>query len=570
VLVDGVRMNAFGGGFDFAQLSLGDIERIEVVRGPQSALYGSDAIGGVVQIITRHGGPTSIDGAIERGSFDTTRATLSATGSRDALSWGASAERLTTRGFTGVAPATGETVVNDDHDLTNIGLSGGWRRGSATRARGTLRLTSTERGYPGPFGSDPLGNVPAIDRISRGTTDAILGSADVTHAWSERIVQRLAVETSDLDGAFVSAFGRSASGTRRTSIRVQNDFTLHPDLRVAAGLEYLRERARSSFITGSTAEPIPIRRRIAGLFAEGRYDSGDRAAVTAGIRLEHIRRSALEPDPYAFQPRPEFGTDSVRSANPKLSVSYFLQPSDRRARAWTRLRFNAATGIRPPDAFEIAFTDNPSLAPERSRSVDVGIEQAVAGGAVVVEVTGFYNRYDDLIVAVGRSFADASQFRTDNISNARARGVELQGTLRTAWGLEARLGYTWLDTDVLAVDGASSQAPAPFDVGQPLLRRPRHQGSLDLALTRDRLTLHATLGARGGVLDVEPSFGAFGGLYSVPGYATLDLGGQLRLQRHLRLFARLTNAFDRAYEEAFGFPALGRAFTMGARIATGR
>ena len=570
VLVDGVRANDFGGGFDFSSLPIGDIERIEVVRGPQSALYGSDAIGAVVQVFTRHGGPTRLDGTLEVGSFDTTRATVTAAGSHDAVTWGASAERLDTNGNTGIVATTGEDVVNDDHRLTNVSLSGGWRGDGATRIRGNVRLASSERGFPGPVGSDPAGTFTGVDRISRGTNDSLFVSASAAHGWTARFNQRLDVTASDLDGQFVSPFGRSVSETRRLSARLQNDLTVTPSFGVTTGVELLGERATSTFITDASAAPTPVRRRVIGLFGEARLTPGTRTTVTAGVRVEHIRRSALEPDPNAFEPRPPFESDVVVSANPKLSMSFLVRPPQAGRDTWTRLRLNTGTGIRPPDAFEIAFTDNPSLKPERSRSIDAGIEQAFGGGAVIIEATGFYNRYDDLIVAVGRSFADASRFRTDNISNARTRGVELMTSFRTSWGLDARLGYTWLDTDVLAVDGTSGSAPAPFSVGDPLLRRPRHHGTVDLILTRGSLTLHGRVAGRGEILDVEPAFGSFGGLYRSDGYTTVDLGTTVRLHRRAEVFVRVVNAFDRTYEEALGFPALGRSFVSGLRFATGR
>ena len=114
------------------------------------------------------------------------------------------------------------------------------------------------------------------------------------------------------------------------------------------------------------------------------------------------------------------------SANPKVSAAWFLGATDGN---YTKVRGSAGTGIRPPDAFEIAYTDNPSLEPERSKSFDVGVEQALFDGRGLVEATVFFNNYDDLIVATG-SFSGSSQYRTDNISNARARGVELAGTAR--------------------------------------------------------------------------------------------------------------------------------------------
>ena len=125
--------------------------------------------------------------------------------------------------------------------------------------------------------------------------------------------------------------------------------------------------------------------------------------------------------PIRSAPRPPFPAESDVSANPRLAVAWYLGPATPNA---TKLRASAGTGIRPPDAFEIAFTDNPSLKPERSRSFDAGIDQPFADGRVLVQATSFHNTYDDLIVAVG-PFDGSSRYRTDNISNARAQGLEL-------------------------------------------------------------------------------------------------------------------------------------------------
>ena len=572
MLIDGIRVNAFGGGFDFAHLPVADIERIEVVRGPQSALYGSDAIGAVVHIVTRHGGPARTEGVIEGGGFGTTRLALASSGSTGPWSWGAAVERLDTDGFTGTAPATGEIVTNDDYRRRDLSLSGGWRGERGTHLRGDVRLGSYERGFPGPFGSNPVGNFTGVDRISRGKNDTRLLSLGLVHPWTSRVHLQIQVAHSDLDGTFTSPFGRSDSETRRLSVRAQTDVALRDHLGVSLGLEVQRERASSTFITGATSNTIPVRRRVVGSFGEARIDAADQLFVTAGLRVEQIRRDPLEGDPNGFTPRPTFDAASEVSANPKLSLGYFLQPAAARSRSWTRLRFSAGTGIRPPDAFEIAFTDNPTLKPERSRSVDFGVKQALAGGAVAVEATAFFNRYDDLIVAVGRSLQDASQFRTDNIANSQARGVEIATLVRTAWGLDVRLTYTRLATKILAADRTGDQAPSPFQVGDPLLRRPRHQGSIDVRFTRRDVAAYAHLGARGRTLDVEPSFGAFGGLFpETPGYGVVDVGASVRsVWSDLELFGRVHNLFDQDYEETLGFPALGRSAIVGVRVATRR
>ena len=115
VFVDGVQANSVGGGFDFAHLPVANIDRIEIVRGPQSALYGANAIGSVVRIVTRRGGPTAIDGSVEGGSFGTARLTAATAGSAGAWQWGASGERLASDGLNGTAAANGQRVSNDQY-----------------------------------------------------------------------------------------------------------------------------------------------------------------------------------------------------------------------------------------------------------------------------------------------------------------------------------------------------------------------------------------------------------------------------------------------------------------------
>ena len=259
------------------------------------------------------------------------------------------------------------------------------------------------------------------------------------------------------------------------------------------------------------------------------------------------------------------------SVNPRLAVAWLVRPE---APNSTKLRASAATGIRPPGAFDIAFTNNPSLRPERSVSGEAGIEQALAGGRARLEAAAFYNRYDDLIVAVG-SFSASSRYTTDNISNARARGFELGVSAghRIAAArpvdLQSRVTYTFVDSDVLAVD-QEDEAPPPFTVGEPLLRRPRHQFSAEVTARSGPLTAFVSGRARGRALDVEPSLGTFGGLFYADGFTVWNTGISYRVRNIGDLFGRVENLFDRGYEEAFGFPALGRRATIGLRVAAGR
>lgn len=565
VLVDGLRINTFGGGFDFSELGAGEVDRIEVVRGPQSALHGADAIGSVVQIVTKHGAGPIADGLAEGGSFGTSRIVARTQGSRRGWSWSLGGEHLATAGFEGTAPATGERVANDDYRLRQASASAGWQ-GAAGDIRVRGRYTSTERGNPGPFGSNPLGFYTKVDRVSRSEGESRQLAVAASRPLGPWVRTRMQAGHHKADGRFVSPFGASFSETRRTSLRGQADIVTTGPFGFSFGAEVQDEQFRNTYVTGRSFRPVPIDRRITGWFGEARYGRGRRVFVTGGIRAERITRSGLEESPDPFVPRPAFADEALVSVNPKIAVAWFL--AEPGARGWTKLHAGAGTGIRPPDGFEIAFTDNPSLKPERSRSADAGIEYAWLGGRAMIDATVFVNRYDDLIVAVG-SFANASRFRTDNISNARARGLELAGAWRARWGLDLRASYIWLDTAILAVDRGAG-APPPFTIGDPLLRRPRHRGVLDMLVVRDRVSAFVRLEARGRVLDVEPSYGTFGGLFSAPGYGVVDAGGSLRLSGRLHVFGRIDNVFDRRYEEAFGFPALGRGVTIGARLAVAR
>jgi len=561
VFVDDVPVTAFGGEFDFAHLSTENVERIEIVRGPQSALFGSNAIGSVVRVITRRGGAPLVSGSFEAGGYDTYRLAGAASGSSGRFEWGASGERLTSNGYNGQQTASGLIVENDDYRRSSGAFAAGWRDRRITM-RAQLRHATGERGSPGPFGTDPIGAYRGIDTVSRGENEQTIASVSIAVPWSPRVRWFFQTGYHRLASDFASSFGPSESSSKRWSGRGQIDFPVGRSTEMSAGGEVQREQAGSTFITGGPAfEPVPVKRTVAGYFAEARWTAASRLFVTAGARLDDIRRDPLDPLP----------EDNIVSVNPKAAVAWVLRPGTANV---TKLRASAATGIRPPGAFDIAFTDNPSLKPERSRSAEAGLEQTFAAGAAAFEAVAFVNQYDDLIVAVG-SFRQSSRYTTDNISNARARGIELglRGARRIRAArpihLHGRVAYTFLDTDVLAVD-QDDEAPPPFTVGEPLLRRPRHQFSAELTAGVGRLTAFMTGGIRGRVLDVEPSTGTFGGLHFAPGFSVWNAGASWRIPRVGEVYARVENLFDRTYEEALGFPALGRRATVGLRVAAGR
>jgi len=569
VLMDGLPLNTFGGGFDAAHLATADIDRIEVVRGPQSAVYGSGAVGGVVNVISRQGGPIRQYVSFEGGQQGTMRLDLATTGSHGAWNWGGSFEQLHSDGDTSVRPSIGGPVSNDDYDRLIGTASLAWSDRATRRIRVDAHVGRDERGNPGPYGSDPFGLYSGLDTISRGTNHprGVSAAAAFGDARSWRHTAQFG--WSDAPSEFVSPFGSSDDQTRRFIGRYQADLE-RGRMGLSTGIEVTRERADNTFVTGETFEPIPVARTIMGLFAETRWDLGARAAVTAGVRVERIERDAMEANPSFFGPRPAFDADVIWSPNPKVSAVWYLR-GDRNSdgtHGWTKIRGGAGTGIKPPTVFDLAFTDNPSLKPERSRSADVGVEHAFPGALFLADVTYFANRYDDLIVSVGSSFSGASRYQTDNIANASAQGVEVGLRWQTRFGLSVRGAYTYLDTEVLGVDNFPDATAAPYLVGDPLVRRPRHSGSIDARYTHGRLQTFLTINGRGEMADLEPNFAAR--VLSTPGYVVSAIGGSFRITSSLEAYARVTNLFNRAYEDALGYPAQARSASVGLRVALGR
>ena len=568
VFVDGLQVNAFGGGLDFSLLPFGDVAQVEIVRGPQSALFGSNAIGGIVQVTTRQGGPATASAAFEGGSQALFHARAGGAATRGAWSFGGGLEHFSTDGYTGNAPASGETVSNDDWRHTNATGSLGWTHGDATALRGTVRWMDADRGNPGPYGSNPIAAFPGVNRVARGgDTEKQIGMSGHL-PWSEslkgRVQQGFDITYADLDNTYRDTFGDSTFSTNRTTARTQTDFAASPSTGVSAGIEYLGERARSTYIVGERGQMVPIARHQFGVFGEVRQDLGPRATITAGLRVDHIDRQALEGNQDPFSPRPPFPDDSVTSVNPRVAAMVALW-QDARGTVRTRLHASAGTGIRPPDAFEIAFTDNPSLKPERSRSVDVGVSQTVTRSPQRRRDV-FYNRYDDLIVATGCVHRCQPLPDRQHLERPRGRARVVGGVARATRAFGSRRLHVssdgsargrWHDERAAAVHrrrSADSPAAAP-GIAVAALGEGAGVGLRRSAGARDRA------GRRAELRHIR---------WPVPRRGLLR-GGRRRLvagspNGSSSTSARM-NLMDRPYEEVYGYPALGRTATGGVRVA---
>ncbi len=552
VMIDGIELNQFGGDFDFASLPADGVDRVEVLRGPQSALYGSNAVTGAINIVSRRGqGPPHFMARAEGGSFTTRRFAAGGAGLTRGLGWAFDLSRLD----------SGGVVANDEYHNQSAFMSLGYSRSPRREINFHFFGNANNAGAPGPYGSDPLGFFPGLDLISRNKQNMFGYQVRYAEQISPRFRQVVNASLATNDYYFRSPFGDSYSNNFRGVVNTRSEITVsHSDFLVA-GFEYNRERVKNTYIADTNGTPFLLPRASYAYFVENRWSPSRRWVVIAGVRVDDIRTRQLPPG--GFGVRPLLPASSVTQANPRIAVTYLACEGAGRVGA-TRLHGTFGTGIRAPSGFELAFTNNPRLRPEKSLSFDSGVEQRFFNDRAVFDATYFFNRFEDQIVVLG-SLSNLSSFYSDNLANSRAHGLETTVRLRPTRALEVSAHYTWLNSAILAVDG-TTLAPSHFQVGQPLLRRPRNSGGFNAAWQHNRLTLSLNGYWRSRVLDVEPNYGASGGLFTNKGYTLANAGFAYRLPRGVELYGRLNNFLNQKYEEALGFPSLHLNFLAGVRF----
>jgi vitamin B12 transporter len=534
VLVDGAPVNQPGGFYDFGSLTTDNVERIEVLRGPASVLYGSDAITGVVQIVTRRGGEgLRLSAAGEGGSFGSARWEASALGGGEALDWSASLSRLTSDGTYEFNNEYGNTVASGRlgaalGERTSVGLSG--------------RYYDAVYHFPTDFTGAP------VDRNQFTTDETATLALDATHRFSETLDGQLLLARSDMETGFENPADPPADPATGSSDQVSTDRTsadARLRLRMPEGVEAFAggtfETQRQG-VTGSKED-----RDNWGIYAQASALPLSRLQLTASGRMDQNE---------------QFGTFWTWRA----AALAFASPT-------TRIRASAGSGFKEPSFFETFDTPfslgNPDLRPERTVSFEAGIEQDLVRGVARIGVTGFAQRFRDLIQF---TFAPPEPGGPNyfNVAAADANGVEavLQAGTGTVRGT---LSYTHLWTEVTDAGFDAGEA-ATFVEGQRLLRRPDDAVSAQLETTAiERVRLGATLTWSGPRDDIR--FGQFpepSQRVELPSYTTLDLSGvvtvleERRGRPGLELTARVENVFDEHYEQSVGFPARGRGLFIGA------
>jgi outer membrane cobalamin receptor len=618
VLIDGAPVNDAGGSYDFADLTADDSARIELIRGSQSALYGSDAMTGVLQLIT-HRGSTSVpefEFAGEGGSFAFNRQFARLSGANGAFDYSASFTRLSDNG----------RGRNDDYQNRIASANLGYVFNPRMQMRVTARSENSGLGEPGAtasFFSDP------DERIKRRrVTTGVRFDDQTTKSWRQSLsfaysesdflnFDPVAQDLTRYDTPSISPpFSQIGAGGsivdrsdyfnnhfRRRGLRYQTDLADLADLTgfaplkghfVTAGLEYEEERAvlDSGFAGLNRVAPM---RKNSGAFVQDQFAYTTRVVINAGIRVENNRASVpdglsmtlnnLGSQPYTG--KVGFGTEVM----PKIGALVLLRRAGLQSlRGPTRLRVNYGEGIKAPSMIE-AFSQNPlllgnpNLKPERSRNFDIGLEQFLWKDRFRVEGVYFKNRFLDQVafIADPATFGGPVRLADGKITNfvnndrATADGFELSVSTRPNRWLRFDGNYTLLDTKVDAAadifDSATGTLVRNPEIGLPLYRRPRNSGSASVTFTGERVSAVLDGVFIGKRRDYDPAyfsrFDSEGRPIYNGGYTKLDLAGSYRLNPYMSLFGRIENLLNQDYQEVLGYPAYRLNFSAGMRFRIG-
>ena len=543
VLLDGVPLNDPvnpSRSYDLAHLSVVQVERVEVLRGPQSPLYGSDAMGGVINIITRKGqGRPRLSLSASGGSYGTAGGDFNLSGSSGRTDYAFGVSSLRT---TGVSAASDRYPGNSEKDgYRNVTLSG--RIGYALRPNldldVTVRAVSARTAidaFGGPYGDDPNSLQDYRSALAR----VLLRGLFLGQRWEQRLSvswvgsDRKLLNPADDTHPLMSESGIYGSGLVR--VDWQNNVFLGPTQTLTTGLELSREQGHSDYVSESSAgvfeSSFPSEKaQVAGFYVQDQWKVRDAFFLAAGARLDvHSRTGA--------------------------ALTYRVAPAFVIKRTGTKLRATLGTGFKSPSLYQLFAPPtawgpigNARLRPERVIGWDAGFDQDVLGGRLRFGLTYFSNSFRNLI-----DFDYLEGYV--NVGRAATSGLELSVNSRplgTDQPLSLRAAYTRL-----AARNETS--------GEPLLRRPRDKFSAEAA-TRlfGRFDLAATLLCTGPRPDRD---------YSAPPYPTVSLPGYLLLNAvvstavtpSLDLFVRLDNILGTRYEMVWGYGTLGLSLIAGFRL----
>ncbi|MEO7165674.1 MAG: TonB-dependent receptor [Chthoniobacterales bacterium] len=518
VLIDGVPINqGLAGLFNFADLTIDNIDHIEIVRGPQSTVYGPRALAGVIQIFTKVGGEIpETTASFEGGSYGTFRESLATSGKFGPVDYSLGASRLD----------TDNARPNNQYRLSSFVGNLGWSPNDQLRLSSLFTYSLADTGNPNSiFDPKPFDNF---------LTERWLIAPHLTWKpsddWEHKLIVAYDEERQVNDPNQDGFVGPTRALFTRLTIDYQNDFRPWKWLTLTSGFFYSQVDAgqerpfisqdfgpQPTFISDFTEEEA--------VFVQASATPLPGLNLVAGGRYDHFNQFG--------------GIFTYRFAG-----SYKIAPTD------TVVHASVATGFSPPSSQDKIFGNNFGLEPEEDLGWETGVDQRLWDGRIKVAATYFFNRLSNLIGFNGL-------FDTLNLGAARTQGLETELEFRPINDLIFSASYTYLDAE------KTSAADITQLPGARLPRRPRHEVYLSgsyLWFGKLRTTAEAKfVNAR-----EELNFG--GPNFDIEDYSFVNFAAEYAVNPHLTLYGRVDNLTNEQYSEVFGFPALGRAAYGGVKL----
>jgi vitamin B12 transporter len=518
VLLDGVPINqGLAGLFNFADLTTDNIDRIEVVRGPQSTLYGPRALAGVIQMFTKQGeGTPGITLSAETGSYDTFRESLESEGKIDKFDYSIGASRLD----------TDNARPNNEYRNTAGIADVGWSPNEQLRISSLFTYSDSDTGNPNTiFDPKPIDNFHTERWLIAPHVDLRVGDW-----WDHKFIFSYDHERQLNDPNQDGFVGPTRALFERTTIDYQNDLRPSSWLTLTSGFFYSRVNAGQErpFIL-QTFGPQPMfvsdhTQETAGFLQATARPIGNLILV-AGGRFDHFNQFG---DIWTY----------------RFAGNYKIVKTD------TFLHSSVATGFSPPSSQDKIFGNNFGLKPEKDLGWDIGVEQHFWKNRIKVGATYFHNDLSNLIGFNGL-------FETLNLGAARTQGIETELRVQPIADFTFTMSYTYLDAE------KTSSADINQPQGARLPRRPRNEVYVSASYLWWK-KLRTTVEAKFVNAREELNFG--GPNFDIEDYSFVNVAAEYEVNSHLSIFGRIDNLTNEHYAEVFGFPALGTAAYGGVKL----
>jgi len=539
VLIDGVEINLTNdpsGVYDFSALPIDNIDRIEVLRGPQSTLYGSDALAGVINIITKKGnGTPKYSLQTEGGSYNTYKALVGLKGSIQKLNYSVALSRTGSDGFSVASKKYGNTE-KDGYTFNNISSLIGYNLSENSEVNLYTRFLKSESEndqFGGMFGDDPTYLTKQEEFSVRGEGKLKLLNGDWNQKLGLTFFRNVRKNSFDTSSASVY-YSRALYDGRKYKLDWQNDFQLNNSNLLTAGAEFEVEESASEYYAFNYiqlpdyASVIPMKdAKTFGVFVQDQLKFDESFFVTLGLRLDDHNK---------------FGSQFTY----RFAPAYMLWETG------TKFKATIGTGFKAPSLFYLydPAYGNENLNPEKSFGFDAGIEQYFFSASTSFGATFFYNKYTDMF-----GF-DYVTFKTININKAVTKGAEIFLQAKPVDGLDLKVNYTLTE--------ARDISPNSADFDKKLLRRPENKVGFFASYSFiPKANVNAEVIWVGTREDIDFS------IYQrteLKGYVLLNLAAHYDVFNFLRLNVRVENLLDTDYEEVFGYGTAGLSFYGGINL----